>query len=286
MKEVHDPARLGATIELAMAEAHAAFGDSRIYLERLLANGRHVEVQVLGDGQNVIHIGTRDCSVQRRYQKLIEEAPAPKLRESLREEMHGHAVAFARHLKYRGLGTVEFLVDSELDAFYFLEMNARIQVEHPVTEAISGLDLVEEQIVVAEGRKLRLIQGDVKLSGHAIECRINAEDWTQDFRPSPGMVTNAAFPVGTGIRVDTHIEAGTSVPPYYDSLLAKVIVHGANRSEALGKLRSALSQVEIAGVATNLPMHTELLQDEQFAKGGVNTAYLPRFLQGRTSVPS
>jgi acetyl-CoA carboxylase, biotin carboxylase subunit len=286
MKEVHDPTRLGATIELAMAEAHAAFGNSRVYLERLVANGRHVEVQVLGGGQNVIHIGTRDCSIQRRYQKLVEEAPAPKFRGSLCEEMHGCAVAFARHLRYRGLGTVEFLVDCERDCFYFLEMNARIQVEHPVTEAISGLDLVEEQIAVAEGRQLRLTQGDVKLSGHAIECRINAEDWTQGFLPSPGTLTKAAFPIGPGIRVDTHMEASTSVPPHYDSLLAKLIVHGADRSEALGKLRRALSQVEITGVATNLPMHTELLQDEEFGHGGVNTAYLQRFLQSRASASS
>jgi len=171
-------------------------------------------VQVLGDSENVIHLGTRDCSIQRRYQKLVEEAPAPNISETLREEMHLAAVAFAKHLKYRGLGTVEFLVDCDREAFYFLEMNARIQVEHPVTEAICGLDLVEEQIAVAEGRKLKWRRDEVKFSGHAIECRINAEDWEHDFCPSPGTVTHAVFPAGPGIRMDTHIQAGSNVPPF------------------------------------------------------------------------
>ena len=286
MKQVQDPTKLASTIEMAMAESQAAFGDPRVYLEHYISHGRHIEVQVLGDGENVIHLGTRDCSIQRRYQKLVEEAPAPHLRESLREEMHRAAVAFARRLKYKSLGTVELLVDCERDSFYFLEMNARIQVEHPVTEAICGLDVVEEQIAVAEGRRLRLKQDRVRFSGHAIECRINAEDWTQDFRPSPGTVTKAVFPVGQGLRVDTHIQAGATVPPYYDSLLGKLIAHGADRAEALHKLRYALPQLEITGVATNLSMHAELLQDDEFARGGVNTAYLARFLQNRIAVPS
>jgi len=281
MKQVHDAGKLGAAMEMAMAEAQAGFGDPRLYIERYISRGRHIEVQVLGDGEKVIHIGTRDCSIQRRYQKLVEEAPAPNISETLREEMHFAAVAFARHLKYRGLGTVEFLVDCDHDTFYFLEMNARIQVEHPVTEAICGLDLVEEQIAVAEGRKLRWKQDEIKFSGHAIECRINAEDWTQDFRPSPGAVTRAVFPAGQGIRVDTHIQAGAAVPPYYDSLLGKLVVHGADRAEALHKLRRALSNVKIAGVATNLPMHAELMWSDEFARGGVNTVFLQRFLQNR-----
>lgn len=286
MKQVHDAGNLAAMIEMAISEAQAAFGDPRVYLEHYISHGRHVEVQVLGDGENVIHLGTRDCSIQRRYQKLVEEAPAPSLRESLREEMHRAAVAFAMHLKYKGLGTVEMLVDCDREAFYFLEMNARIQVEHPVTEAICGLDLVEEQIAVAEGRKLRLKQNDVSFSGHAIECRINAEDWTQDFRPSPGTVTRTTFPVGPGIRVDTHMQAGAKVPPYYDSLLGKLIVHGVDRAEAIHLMRRALSRFEIAGVTTNLSMHAELMQDEEFAHGGVNTNYLPRFLQNRIAVAS
>ena len=283
MKLGHEPRKLAETIELAMAEAHGAFGDPRVYLERYVTSGRHVEVQVLGDGVNVIHLGTRDCSIQRRYQKLVEEAPAPNLRDALREEMHRSAVAFAKYLEYRGLGTVELLVDCERDTFYFLEMNARIQVEHPVTEAICGLDLVAEQIAVAEDRPLRLTQDEVQLSGHAIECRINAEDWTQDFRPSPGMVRAATFAIGAGVRVDTHIQAGARVPPFYDSLLAKLIVHGENRSDALQRLRSALARSHVSGVTTNLPMHVELMEQDEFARGGVNTAYFPWFLEQRAA---
>ncbi len=281
LKRVHDASSLAAAMEMATAEAQASFGDPRLYIERYIAHGRHIEVQILGDGEDVIHLGTRDCSIQRRYQKLVEEAPAPNIHETLREEMHRAAVAFARHLKYRGLGTVEFLVDCDRDSFYFLEMNARIQVEHPVTEAICRLDLVEEQIAVAEGRKLRWKQDEVKFFGHAIECRINAEDWAQNFRPSPGTVTRALFPAGHGIRVDTHIQSGASVPHYYDSLLGKLIVHGADRAEALRKLLRAISSVEVLGVATNLPMHVELLRTDEFASGGVNTVFLERFLQNR-----
>ena len=283
MKQVHSDDGLAAAMEMATAEAQASFGDPRLYMERYISHGRHIEVQVLGDGEDVIHFGTRDCSIQRRYQKLLEEAPAPNINEILREEMHRAAIAFAKHLKYRGLGTVEFLVDCDRDTFYFLEMNARIQVEHPVTEAICGLDLVEEQMAVAEGRKLRWKQGDVKFFGHAIECRINAEDWAHDFRPSPGTVARAVFPVGRGIRVDTHIQAGATVPPFYDSLLGKLIAHGADRAQAVHKIRRALSNLEIAGVATNLPMHAELLRSDEFARGGVNTAFLQRFLQDRNS---
>ncbi|HEY6387512.1 MAG TPA: acetyl-CoA carboxylase biotin carboxylase subunit [Candidatus Acidoferrum sp.] len=279
MKQVQDIGNLAAAIEMAAAEAQAGFGDPRLYIERHISHGRHIEVQVLGDGENVIHLGTRDCSIQRRYQKLVEEAPAPNINEDLREEMHRAAIAFAQHLNYRGLGTVEFLVDCDRDAFYFLEMNARIQVEHPVTEAICGLDLVEEQILVAEGRKLRHAQRDMKCVGHAIECRINAEDWVHDFGPSPGTVKRAAFPVGQGIRVDTHIQADATVPPYYDSLLGKLIVHGADRAEAIHKMRRALSNFEITGVATNLRLHAELMRHDEFAHCGVDTAFLHRFLQ-------
>ena len=286
MKLAADAAQLGHTIELAMAEARAAFGDPRVYLERYIPQGRHVEVQVLGDGERVIHLGTRDCSIQRRYQKLIEEAPAPNLSESQREEMHRAAVRFAKHLRYRSLGTVEMLVDCDRDAFYFLEMNARIQVEHPVTEAVCGLDLIEEQIAIAEGRRLCIKQDGAKFSGHAIECRINAEDWTRDFQPSPGTITHAEFPVGPGIRVETHVQAGANMTPYYDSLLAKVIVHGADRGEAVQRMRRALSQVEVGGVATNLAMHAELLQDEEFARGGVTTTFFQRFLQNRIAAAS
>jgi len=279
MRPVREPAHLAEAIELAMAEANTAFGDSRVYLERLVLSGRHVEVQILGDGRDVIHLGDRDCSIQRRYQKLIEEAPAPELPDGLRQAMHAAAVAFGRRLAYRGLGTVEFLVDREREEFYFLEMNARIQVEHPVTEMVTGLDLVAEQIAVAQGQRLRLRQSDVVLSGHAIECRINAEDAALDFRPSPGTVTRAAFPAGAGIRIDTHIEVGAKVPPFYDSLLAKLIVHGADRTQCLERLRRALANCRIEGVTTNLAMHAAVAGSEEFARGGVDTQWFARFWQ-------
>jgi acetyl-CoA carboxylase biotin carboxylase subunit len=192
-----------------MAEARAAFGDLRIYLERFVSGGRHVEVQLLGDGDQVIHLGDRDCSLQRRYQKVIEEAPAPGLDGGLRAAIHRAAVVLGERLRYRGLGTAEFLVDPARGEFYFLEVNARIQVEHPVTEVVTGLDLVAEQIALADGGPLRLAQHEVTLTGHAIECRINAEDWQHGFRPSPGTVTRAVFPAGPGIRVDTWVQAGS-----------------------------------------------------------------------------
>ena len=278
LRPVHQPADLGAAVERATAEAGAAFGDPRVYLERYVQPGRHVEVQLLGDGQRVIHLGDRDCSVQRRYQKLVEEAPAPRLDDALRAEIRRDGVAFGKLLRYRGLGTVEFLVDAARGRWYFLEMNARIQVEHPVTEAICGLDLVAEQIAVAEGRPLRLAQDDAALAGHAIECRINAEDPADGFRPSPGTVTRAVFPAGPGIRVDTHLQAGSAVPAGYDSLLAKVIASGRDRAEALARLRSALARCEITGVATTIPLQAALTAQPEFARGGVDTGYLARFL--------
>jgi acetyl-CoA carboxylase biotin carboxylase subunit len=223
--------------------------------------------------------------VQRRYQKLIEEAPAPGLPEPLRAELHAAAVRLGRHLGYRGAGTVEFLVDADSantgrGEFYFLEVNARIQVEHPVTEAVTGIDIVAEQLAIAEGRPLRLKQADVTYAGHAIEVRLNAEDPASDFRPSPGTVTRAVFPVGAGVRVDTHLQAGASVPPYYDSLLAKVIARGGDREGALRTLRRALDQCVLDGVTTNLGLHRALLADAEFTAGGVDTGYLARWLAG------
>ena len=276
MKQVHEPAQLAELLELAVAEANTAFGDARVYVERFVGSGRHVEVQLLGDGTNVIHFGDRDCSIQRRYQKLIEEAPAPALSPELRERMHAAAVSFGNHLHYRGAGTVEFLVDCAGQEFYFLEMNARIQVEHPVTEAITGADLVAEQIAIAEGRPLRLTQECVIFSGHAIECRINAEDVTRDFRPSPGTVSAALFPAGPGIRVDTHIEARSRVPPFYDSLLAKIIAHAPDRASCLDLLQAALGNCRIEGVKTNLDMHAALIAEPGFRRGGVDTSYFSR----------
>ncbi|MGZ4507053.1 MAG: acetyl-CoA carboxylase biotin carboxylase subunit [Blastococcus sp.] len=279
MKLVSDAADLAHTLDLAVSEAAAAFGDPRVYLERFVSSGRHVEVQVLGDGTRAVALGDRDCSVQRRYQKLFEEAPAPLIGEALRAEMAEAALKLCAHLGYRGLGTVELLVDRERGTFYFLEMNARIQVEHPVTEMVTGLDLVAEQLAVAEGLPLRLRQDDVVVTGHAVECRINAEDWTAGFRPSPGRIDRVLLPVGEGIRVDTHVQGGTVVPPYYDSLLAKLIVHGTDRTDALDRARAALELLRIEGVTTTVPVHQALLADPEFRAGGVDTAFFERFLR-------
>jgi acetyl-CoA carboxylase biotin carboxylase subunit len=281
LRVVRDPAGLTAAMTLASAEADAAFGDPRVYLERYVSPARHVEVQLLGDGERVIHLGDRDCSVQRRYQKLIEEAPAPLLSVPLRDGLHEAAVALGTRLRYRSAGTVEFLLDPAGEAFYFLEVNARIQVEHPVTEAVTGLDLIEEQIAIAEGRPLWLTQDDVTITGHAIECRVNAEDPARDFMPSPGTVRRAVF--GAGVRVDTHIQVHSAVPPQYDSLLAKVIAHGADRTAAIERLSAALDRCEIDGVATNLRMHRALLAGAEFARGGVDTGYLERRLAEQTA---
>jgi acetyl-CoA carboxylase biotin carboxylase subunit len=281
MKLVHSSQELPRTLDLATSEAAAAFGDSRVYLERFVASGRHIEVQVLGDGTGALTLGDRDCSVQRRYQKLFEEAPAPQLSDRIRAEMASAALALVEHLRYRGLGTVELLYDGERGSFYFLEMNARIQVEHPVTEMVTGIDLVAEQLAVAEGLPLRLRQADVVVSGHAVECRINAEDWAQDFRPAPGRIDRVLLPVGDGIRVDTHVQGGSVVPPYYDSLLAKLIVHGRDRADALARTRAALSLLRIEGVPTTVPVHRALLDDPEFSIGGVDTAFFERFLKTR-----
>jgi len=282
MKRVDRLEDLLDAMKLAAREADAAFGDARVYVERFVARGRHVEVQILGDGAGrVVHLGERDCSVQRRYQKLIEETPAPALSADFRARLHAAAVKFAERLSYRGAGTVEFLVDVERNAFYFLEMNARIQVEHPITEAVTGIDLVAEQIAIAEGGGLRFRQEDVRRDGCAIECRINAEDPARDFRPSPGAVRTAAWPSGEGVRVDTHIFSGARIPPFYDSLMAKIIVHATDRPAALERMRQALAATHIEGVATNVAFHADVLADPEFETGGVDTSYLPRFLESR-----
>ncbi|MCZ8176280.1 MAG: acetyl-CoA carboxylase biotin carboxylase subunit [Burkholderiaceae bacterium] len=278
MKRVDAPAELAERFALATAEASAAFGDPRLYVEAFVATGRHVEVQVLGDGERVIHLGERDCSVQRRYQKVLEEAGAPRLAPTLRTALHEAAVRFAASLGYRGLGTVECLVDPAREAFYFLEMNARIQVEHPVTEMLTGLDLVAEQIGVAQGASLRLAQSEIRFQGHAIECRINAEDPSQDFRPSPGTVRMVRWPDAPHVRVDTHVESGYRIPPFYDSLVAKLIVHGADRARACAAMREALAATRIEGIATNLALHQAILADPDFAAGGVDTNWLGRAL--------
>jgi acetyl-CoA carboxylase biotin carboxylase subunit len=277
LRRVDAIADLSAACSLAESEAGAAFGDARVYLERFVAHGRHVEVQVLGDGRgNAIHLGERDCSVQRRYQKLLEETPAPNLPEPLRQRILAAGLGFARHLRYRGAGTVEFLLDAEHNAFYFLEMNARIQVEHPITEAITGIDLVAEQLAIAGTGELRLDQADVQMQGCAIECRINAEDPAHDFRPSPGRISAVTWPAGPGIRVDTHIETGSSVPPFYDSLLGKIIAAGPDRAMALSRLQAALRVTQVTGVASNLAFQRRLLEEPAFTAGGVDTSFVAR----------
>jgi len=279
MKLVEDVADLAATMDMASAEAGAAFGDARIYLERYVISGRHIEVQVLGDGHGkVIHLGERDCSVQRRYQKLIEETPAPDLPADIRQQMLDAAVRFAARLDYRGAGTVEFLYDVALKSFYFLEMNARIQVEHPVTEEVSGVDLVAEQIAIAAGEGLRFTQSVIELESAAIECRINAEDPANNFMPSPGTVAEVTWPQGEGIRVDTHVVPGAAIPPFYDSMIAKIIAHGTNRAQALARLRTALADTAISGIKTNLAFQQGILADEEFAAGGVDTGFLARMM--------
>jgi acetyl-CoA carboxylase biotin carboxylase subunit len=276
MKRVGDAADLDALVSLAMAEAQAAFGDRRVYIERFITSGRHVEVQVLGDGARAIHLGTRDCSIQRRFQKLVEEAPAPGIPQAQHEALQQAAVRLAEHIGYRGAGTVEFLVDARTFDFYFLEMNARIQVEHPVTEAVTGIDLVEQQLLIADGQALGIDQAQVGCHGHAIEVRINAEDVAADFRPSPGTVVRAAWPAGPHIRVDSHIESGGAIPPFYDSLIGKLIVHGPDRAAAVARMAAALDGLVMEGVATTAALHRRIMADERFRAGRVDT----RFFEG------
>lgn len=283
MKLVERIEDLGATMDMASAEAGAAFGDARVYLERFVARGRHVEVQVLGDGAGrVVHLGERDCSVQRRYQKLVEETPAPHLPNVVRDRMLAAAVRFAERLSYRGAGTVEFLYDVARQEFYFLEMNARIQVEHPVTEQVTGIDLIAEQIAIAEGRGLRFGQEDLALTGAAIECRINAEDPARGFAPSPGTVSSVRWPEGEGIRVDSHIVDGAGIPPYYDSMIAKVIATGPDRETARVRLAAALAETRIEGIATNLAFQQRIVADPAFVAGGVDTGFLGRMMEQET----
>ncbi|GAA4342039.1 acetyl-CoA carboxylase biotin carboxylase subunit [Pigmentiphaga soli] len=256
----------------ASAEAGAAFGDSTIYLERYIANARHVEVQVLGDKfGNVIHLGERDCSLQRRHQKMVEEAPAPNLPEALRRGIRDAAVTLAARFGYENAGTVEFIVDQDAAAFYFLEMNTRIQVEHPVTEMITGIDLVQEQFRVAAGERLRFAQDDVVFRGHAIECRINAELPEADFRPSPGRITAWRPPEGPNIRLDTHCHADYLVPMFYDSMLAKLVVYGSDRAEAIARMARALRRFAVEGIHTTLPFQRFLIDRPEFRDATMRT---------------
>jgi len=279
MRVVHSEAGLGGAFNLVKAEAKAAFGDDSIYLEKYLAHPRHVEVQVLGDGKgHAIHLGERDCSMQRRHQKVIEEAPGPGITLKQRAAIGKRCVEACQRIKYRGAGTFEFLF--EKGEFYFIEMNTRIQVEHPVTEFITGVDLVAEQIRIAAGEGLSRRQEDIEFRGHAIEVRINAED-PKTFMPSPGKVTEWHAPGGPGVRIDSHLYAGYSVPPYYDSLIGKLVVWGENRETALARMRTALDEMVVEGIHTNIELHKSLVSDAAFIAGGTDIHYLEHKLERR-----
>ena len=276
MRVVHTEAALLNAVNMTRAEAQAAFANPVVYLERYLEQPRHIEIQILADAhKNAVHLFERDCSLQRRHQKVLEEAPAPELPTKVRDKIGERCVDACRRIGYRGAGTFEFLYEG--GEFYFIEMNTRIQVEHPVTEMITGVDLVQEQIHVAAGEKLRLRQKDLAVRGHAIECRINAED-PYRFTPSPGKITSYHPPGGPGIRVDSHVYQGYTVPPNYDSMVGKVIAFGATRDQALARMRIALSEMVVEGIQTNIPLHRELLNDTRFMRGGVSIHYLEQKL--------
>jgi acetyl-CoA carboxylase biotin carboxylase subunit len=278
MKVARAPGELASALDLAAREAFEAFGDGTVFLEKYLTGPRHVEVQVIADHHGaVLHFGERDCSLQRRHQKLVEEAPCPALDAVMRADIGARAAEAVARLGYHGLGTLEFLFDD--GAFYFIEMNTRLQVEHPVTEMITGIDLVREQIRVAAGSPLGFAQGDIRFSGHAIECRITAED-PATFMPRPGRVTDYHPPGGLGVRVDSALYAGYAVPPHYDSMVAKLIVHGANRNECLMRLRRSLEEFVIDGIATTLPLHRRLVDEPDFANGLYDIHWLERFVAG------
>jgi len=276
MRVVHTEAALLNAVNMTRSEAQAAFANPVVYLERYLDQPRHIEIQVLADAhKNAVHLGERDCSLQRRHQKVLEEAPAPDLPTKLRDKIGERCVDACRRIGYRGAGTFEFLYED--GEFYFIEMNTRIQVEHPVTEMVTGVDLVQEQIYIAAGEKLRMRQKDVQIRGHAIECRINAED-PYRFTPSPGRITSYHPPGGPGIRVDSHVYQGYTVPPNYDSMVGKVIAFGATREQALGRMRIALSEMVVEGIQTNIELHRELLNDTRVLRGGVSIHYLEQKL--------
>ena len=280
MKIVTQPGQLQQMFASASNEARAAFGDDSLYVERYIANARHVEVQVLGDSfGNVIHIGERDCSLQRRHQKLVEESPAPAISEALREDIRRAGVTLARSIGYENAGTVEFIYDEDEKKFYFLEMNTRIQVEHPVSELVTGIDLVQEQIRVARGEALRWSQQDVVFRGHAVECRINAEVPNEGFRPSPGRIDVWSPPEGPNIRVDSHCHAGYAVPPYYDSMIGKLIVYGSDRAEALARMGQALARFQVTGIGTTIEFLRHVMVHPDFVAGRVSTGLVGQMLE-------
>lgn len=281
MRVCHNDVALASAFSLAQREAEANFGNADIYIEKYIENPRHIEFQILADGHgNTIHLGERDCSIQRRHQKLLEESPSPALDDKLRKRMGEAAVKVARAVKYKNAGTVEFLLSKD-GQFYFMEMNTRIQVEHPVTEMVTGIDLVKEQLRIASGEKMKIKQEDVKIRGAAIECRINAEDPHNNFIPCPGKIEELNLPGGPRVRIDTHIYQGYKVPPFYDSMLAKVISYGRNRQEAIRVMKRALGEFYISPIKTTIGLHSEILNHPQFLEGKVTTHFLENFMPAR-----
>lgn len=274
MRIARNDEELESGYRIAQAEAKAAFGDGRIYIEKYIARPRHIEVQILGDNYgNVIALGERECSIQRRHQKLLEESPAPGIDHKLRQKLLKNAIKAAQSIQYRSAGTIEFLLDENKN-FYFMEMNTRIQVEHPVTEMVTGIDLLKEQIQIALGEKLTLGQNEVELRGNAIECRINAENPDRNFVPMPGRISFFHMPQGLGIRFDTHIFAGYNIPSHYDSLIGKLICHGSSRQEAIARMRHALDEIVIEGIPTTIPFHKKIMDNKKFIKGDITTHFI------------
>ncbi len=274
MRLVENADNLEKMFKAAQGEAEAAFGNDGLYMEKFIKKPRHVEIQILADRSgNVVHLGERDCSVQRRHQKLLEESPSPAINTELRKKMGNAAIAAAKSIGYEGAGTVEFLVDDD-DNFYFMEMNTRIQVEHPVTEMVTGVDLIAEQIKIASGANLEFQQDDINLNGHAIECRINAEDPSHNFRPSPGKITGWLPPGGPGVRVDSHVYTGYEIPPFYDSLIGKLIVWGKDRNTAIKRMNRALNECAVTGIPTTINFHLTLLNKAKFKEGKIHTKYV------------
>jgi acetyl-CoA carboxylase biotin carboxylase subunit len=278
MRVAHNDISLVNAIAVAKREAQVAFNDSSVYIEKYIEPSRHIEVQIVADKYgNIVHLGERDCSIQRRHQKLVEQAPAPNISDQLREDICKSAIKLAKAVNYTNVGTVEFLVDTE-ENHYFIEMNTRLQVEHPVTEMLTGIDLVKEQIRIASGERLNLRQKKIKSEGVAIECRINAEDPDNDFRPHAGKITMCVAPGGKGVRVDSHVYSGYEVPPYYDSLLGKLIVHQKGREEAIACMKRALSEYRIEGIKTTIPLHLKIISDSRFATGDIDTHFVENIL--------
>ena len=284
IKLIWNAGEMQSTFSTAAAEARAAFGNDTLYMERYVANARHIEVQILGDHfGNVIHLGERDCSLQRRHQKIIEEAPAYALSKEVRARICNAATILARSIGYRNAGTIEFIYDNDTADFFFLEMNTRIQVEHPVTEMITGVDLVEQQLKIARGERLALKQSDIHAQGHAIECRINAESPQHGFRPCPGYIEEWLAPEGAGVRMDSHCYSGYFVPPYYDSLLGKLIVHGSDRVQAADRTKHALAAFKVTGIDTGIPFLQTIIDDPEYRAGKINTRWLEKKLEDYTA---